>query len=484
MVALANAEAANAAGFLWPSIADALDTFLRRKSGGAEPFERIWRLIHLWEATEITLASAAMALIRHKFPDSVELRRQREFFWGRYWNPVTESFSERPGASDGSIDQWINILDEVSKADALDDPFLLALRGLLTTNGMEVGPLLDAWGKTCDVPADFRVKEAVEVRIAMRHINGFRNRFAHVPFPHDPLAEICGALEGLTEQLFSLGPAPTAHEKAGESSALTGGLLAGNRFFHGTGHQAVPTTPASAQPIFVFPCCRVSIENGWPTAGFIHVDTMMRNHILTRVKGPDESEFTRFRAEANAVVVLSGPGVTSLLPEPQKAEFMAPPSAEEEPPTTTGLQEQLDLAAALEAIRAGDYDKGIEFFSQLVTERPRYHVGWLRLGHARREKAVRLAATDPEAAKELLRQAVHDLGKATEHVDQGYQATAHYERSKAFHRLAQLDIEDPEHGAQALEEASRACELSSESRFASWRDYLDAQGPGVDWLSN
>jgi hypothetical protein len=482
VLALVNAEAANAGGFLWPSIADALDTFLRRKSGGAEPFERIWRLIHVWEAVEITLASVAMARIRDRFPDSVELRRQREFFWGKCWDPVTESFLERTGAGDGSIDQWINILDEVSKADALDDQFILALRALLTTSGMEVGPLLDAWGKTCDVPADFWAKEAVEVRVAMRHINSFRNRFAHVPFPHDPLAEVCDALEGLTEQLFRLSPSPTAHEKAGQSSALTGGLLVGDRFFHGTSHQAVPVTSALAEPVFIFPCCQASIEYGWRAAGFIHVDPMMRIHVLTRVKDSDESEFTRFRAEANAVVVLSGLGVRAVLPEPQRSEFVTPPSAEDET-AQTEVQGQLDLASALEAIREGDYDKGIEFFSKVVTERPRYHVGWLRLGHARREKAVRIAATDPEAAKELLSHAVHDLDKATEHVDQNYQATAHYERSKAFHRLALLDPEDPEYRARALEEASRACELSSESRFASWKDYLDAQRSGVDYMS-
>jgi hypothetical protein len=36
MVSTPAIEAANTAGFLWPSIADALDTFLRRRSGGAE----------------------------------------------------------------------------------------------------------------------------------------------------------------------------------------------------------------------------------------------------------------------------------------------------------------------------------------------------------------------------------------------------------------------------------------------------------------
>ena len=39
------------------------------------------------------------------------------------------------------------------------------------------------------------------------------------------------------------------------------------------------------------------------------------------------------------------------------------------------------MSEALEAIRSGDFDTGISFFSDLVKKRADYHVGWLRLGH-------------------------------------------------------------------------------------------------------
>jgi hypothetical protein len=63
----------------------------------------------------------------------------------------------------------------------------------------------------------------------MRYVNSFRNRLAHVPFPHDPLGEVADALEAATEQLFSILPLPTAHEKNGQSSALTGAFKEANQ---------------------------------------------------------------------------------------------------------------------------------------------------------------------------------------------------------------------------------------------------------------
>src|ERR1017187_1611611 len=80
MPEIPNLEAANNSGFLWPSVSDALDTFLRRRHNNADPYERVWRLIHLWEATEITLGLAAMSRLIGDVGSSAILRRQREFF--------------------------------------------------------------------------------------------------------------------------------------------------------------------------------------------------------------------------------------------------------------------------------------------------------------------------------------------------------------------------------------------------------------------
>src|SRR6266849_1187104 len=109
MSAIPNVEGASNGGFLWPSLSDAVDTFLRRRLNNADPYERVWRLIHLWEATEITLSLAAMARIIGNVDSSSILRRQREFFYGKTWDQVKGSFKSMQGAADGAIDQWINI---------------------------------------------------------------------------------------------------------------------------------------------------------------------------------------------------------------------------------------------------------------------------------------------------------------------------------------------------------------------------------------
>jgi hypothetical protein len=115
MPIITNIEAANNGSFLWPSIADAVDTFLRRRHNNADPYERVWRLIHLWEATEITLSLAALSRLSGETSALASLRRQREFFYGKTWDQVIGSFKSMQGAVHGAIEQWINILQEVIK---------------------------------------------------------------------------------------------------------------------------------------------------------------------------------------------------------------------------------------------------------------------------------------------------------------------------------------------------------------------------------
>lgn len=102
MPTIPNLEAANNGGFLWPPISDAVDTFLRRRHNNADPYERVWRLIHLWEATEITLSLAAMSRLCGEAAASPTFRRQREFFHGKTWDQVTGSFKSMQGAGEGA----------------------------------------------------------------------------------------------------------------------------------------------------------------------------------------------------------------------------------------------------------------------------------------------------------------------------------------------------------------------------------------------
>jgi len=467
-----NIESANNSGFLWPTIADALDTFLRRRHNHADAYERVWRLIHVWEAVEITLAVTAMARVRQDNNTVDLLRRQREFFYGKAWDHVTQSFKSMQGAADGGIDQWISILDEVAKPKDLDGRFLIALQNFLRSEHIQMGPLLTAWAKACDVPPDFKRQGAVEVRQAMRYVNSFRNRFAHVPFPHDPLAEVSEALEVATEELFSVPPLPTSHEKGGKSSPLTGAVRFDRCFFHGNQLESL-IEASTAQLEFLFPCQKRgdTIEK-WPAQTFIHIDAMMRPHILTRVKGLDVCEYTRFRAEANAVLAFRDPNLIEMLPELVKAEYQVKEEPEPEPHPTR----EVTMLDAIEAIRTEDYDSAITFFERLTKERPDYHIGWLRLGHARREKAVRIASDHGEDALKVLRTAEEDLKQAAKHIDPEYRALAHYERSKVFFHLARLQHEDNDSRHLSQEEAEEACNLSTETKYQTWWDYLQVRG--------
>jgi len=83
----------------------------------------------------------------------------------------------------------------------------------LNESAIDMGPLISSWAKACDVPPEFRKADPVEVRTAMRYVNSFRNRLAHVPFPHDPLGEVADALEAATEKFFGVSPPPSSHER-------------------------------------------------------------------------------------------------------------------------------------------------------------------------------------------------------------------------------------------------------------------------------
>ena len=76
-------ERANEHNVLWPSIADAVDTFLRRREH-ADAFERIWRLIHIWEAVVTTLSGATACRLRQGGEETGQslLEGTRASLWG------------------------------------------------------------------------------------------------------------------------------------------------------------------------------------------------------------------------------------------------------------------------------------------------------------------------------------------------------------------------------------------------------------------
>ena len=132
------------------------------------------------------------------------------------------------------------------------------------------------------------------------------------------------------------------------------------------------------------------------------------------------------------------------------------------------------MSDAIEAIRSEEFDSAISFFEELTRERPNYHIGWLRLGYARREKAVRRAHDDSDEAVRLLNLSLNDLAKAAEHVDPEYQAQALYERSKSAYQLARLFPESAQDRSTCLADAEAACSKSDEKKFLTWLEHIQA----------
>ena len=130
MKELTNIERANEANWLWPSIADAVDTFIRRREH-ADAYERIWRLIHIWEAIATTLSGAVACQLRHSGPEAASLYlKVREHLYGVSFDKIDKRIKAGQGAFDGSNDKRIEALRVIQKAESLPSDFLARLKAL------------------------------------------------------------------------------------------------------------------------------------------------------------------------------------------------------------------------------------------------------------------------------------------------------------------------------------------------------------------
>jgi hypothetical protein len=112
---------------LWPSIHAASHVYRVRRECGADPYELVWRLIHVSECAVITLASAAIARIRDTPSMKVEYLKLRERAYGLSWNQAEELLEKSQGALDGSIDRWIEMLQLVAGFNADGSGYLSSL---------------------------------------------------------------------------------------------------------------------------------------------------------------------------------------------------------------------------------------------------------------------------------------------------------------------------------------------------------------------
>jgi hypothetical protein len=131
---------------------------------------------------------------------------------------------------------------------------------------------------------------------------------------------------------------------------------------------------------------------------------------------------------------------------------------------------------ATRAIRFGKFADAVSVLEKLVDERPTYHVAWLKLSSALREKAVRdqrvgASLTD---VQQTLNRAADAAEQAQSHVDESYQAEAYYQASKTKWRIWKLNGNTGKF-VLAQKDARCAVERSDDTRYRTWLDRLERE---------
>lgn len=492
--------------WLWPQIHSAVDVFIKRRAAEADGYELTWRLIHIWECVVVALAQASTARLLTMPDHEADIRAIREKAYGRTWNGTDETMNVRVGALDGSIDKWIEILEYVSTIENVQSKYLEAVArflnsqvkstnefnedsDLIETKPINFQPLYLAWSRACDVTQGTPEGET-NVKRALKAVNSFRNRFAHVPFPYDPIQRIYRALEQCTEEMFS---APSAADNT--RGSLSGAIAFRQSMIRGSNTLENTVTETNCAPTFVYELDGNSQPELWPAKSFVHFDGMMHPYVLTRLK--DEAglwEYTRYLAEVSAVITRSDDSFFLDFPIPDEAEY-AEPAVEEggdsslesekghSSTSPNDTEEKVgrpvyDMGEANFAIRRRDFQPAIEYLESRVAANSHYHVGWLKLGQAKRELAVDLWHESEESSpdslehvRELLIDSIAAFKRASQHVERKYQAEALYNKSKSHYRLAQIDS-DPEQLYEAIDNAEYASESYPEAKHESWIEYL------------
>jgi tetratricopeptide (TPR) repeat protein len=483
---------------LWPSLHAAIDVYQRRRASSAEPYELIWRLIHICECSAMTLAAGAITRIRELGNAPADYLKLRERCYGVSWNS-TEGTLEKTsqGALDGSVDKWIEILQLVATFDVGNSKFLNSLKTFLIgpentpeKHYIDLAPFVRAWGHACDVPPSVS-HSPVSVKEIFQALNSFRNRFAHVPFPYDRLQDIYHELKVCVFRIFEI--PPTA---ANDESPLSGYLGLKESVFRGAGFcKTLDSWPNPKCETFAWGKQK-DIET-WHAQPFIFLDKMTRPYLLSRLKNEEAGswEYIRFLAEANAVHSLPNLDLLKLLPRPSESDYLEHKDDANHPVTANHQEapvEQPDISPneaqvvtrseAIYAIKERRFEPAIEFFKREIKQKEdegyNYHSGWQRLGFAQREFGVYLMAEDRKRAEQFLRQSLQSYTKATNHTEQRFAAEAYYHRSKSHWRLGMLTLNEQQ-TRDALQDAEEAATRFYDHRFISWLEFLKESGPRI-----
>lgn len=482
---------------MWPSVHDALDTYYKRRMKKADGYERLWRLIHLWEATYVTCAMVAASAIRSAPEHRSAWLAVREEFWGVRFDRVRGEFSSQDeGALHGKMERWLRILKQVEQISSPKSRFLKSLQQALRHKTVDVTRFLSLWEQVC-TPRRTTDPKACNLIELCQLMNTFRNRLAHVPFPPKPIANLAAELESLTLDAWGSGMLPDGTEIPAAHNSGKGGWLCGGfagerilvRGFHTDDHDS-----DALEFVYLPSAMDRDQTERFDASPFVYFDDMHEPHVLTRLLHEEDGriEYTRFQAEAQPIVESRSPDLGNSIPRPSRAEYPALETELQSEPALpavakdgTGLPRTTAPAARspIDGLRPIErakwyqqneqYDRAIEEYEKVVKDQPNYHIAWGRLAIALRERAARRPPSERDKALMDLDQSLQCLKHAANHISPDYRAEVSYYRSKSLWRKWSLTgRSDPELLKEAVSAANEAARQLSADFILSWCDLL------------
>jgi hypothetical protein len=475
---------------VWPSVHDAVDTYMKRRAGGAAPYELIWRLIHVWEATYITSAMVAIAAIRSTHSNSPQWLSVREELWGLRFDHIENDMAQQEaGAMAGKMDKWLRVLQHAEQLAAPTSKFLTQLQRALRFKTVDVSRFLTQWGRVCATPDIASPSECKMIEF-IGLMNSFRNRLAHVPFPHQPIVDLAAEIESLTISAWSAGKDADGMEIPEATNPGKGGWLCGGFARPGTLVRGAQYEGDGQQGVeFVYQCGsgRENIER-FDARPFIHFDDMHNPHVFTRLMDEEDGliEYTRFQAEAQPIAEAVAIALHEVLPKPKRSDYpsgsageVAPPTERPDVPARAESEVKAENGAALASpialsqppsglgqmerakwyMKNEQFDEAIEIYQEIVCDDPTYHVAWARMGIALRERAARRQRTEVVEALDDVERSLMCLSEAAHHVSPDYRAEVKFNRSKSLFRkwvlTNRLDLAVLREAVVEAEEAAR-----------------------------
>jgi tetratricopeptide (TPR) repeat protein len=483
---------------LWPSIHDALDTYYKRRLKRAEGYERLWRLIHLWEATYITSAMVAASALRSDAKQLGPWLAVREDLWGVRFDRIRGEFSSQDeGALHGKMDRWLRVLNHVEQLESVNSQFLTTLRQALRHKTVDVSRFLNLWERVC---APRRVTDPKRCSLIdlCQLLNTFRNRLAHVPFPQKPITDLAAELEVLTLAAWDSGTTmdggeiPAAHN-SGKGGWLCGGF-AGERILV-RGSQTDDHDSEAIEFVYLPSASAREQTERFEAAPFLYFDDMHEPHVLTRLLHEEDGriEYTRFQAEAQPIVEHRCADLSARVPRPsrtdypsletdapaapaEKSDSNAIPKSPERVPSTSQRSPIEDLPPMEQAkwyMQNEQFDRAISVYEKIVKTNRNYHIAWGRLAIALRERAARRPELEQTQALADLDRSLECLKQASNHISPDYRAEVAYYRSKSLWRKWSLTGRtDRQLLRDAVKSAVEAAQHLSADFILSWCDYV------------